>query len=375
VTADSDPWYELAACGLLLTDEDGGILQANALFCHALGYNDLPQQGVATFQSLLTGSGKIVYQTHMQPLVQQQGAVAEIKFDFLHRDGPTVVMVVNARKVTLADGGVAHSIAAFVAADRERHEQALLKARTEAEQLLRERTDLQREASERGLFAEQLIGIVSHDLRNPLTAIRIGTEMLVMNESDPAQLRLSRRINLAVDRALSLVEDMLDFTLTKTGRSLDIERNPIDLHQVIAIGIDELRLSFPAIVLEHRQQGDGAVQADAGRLVRVLGNLVANAARYGDARRPITVSTSVSGDAALLEVHNFGTPIEPALLPHLFQAMSRGAGVHGGGVGLGLYIVSQVAQAHGGRPTASSSEAHGTRMGIEFPVRPASAAA
>jgi sigma-B regulation protein RsbU (phosphoserine phosphatase) len=248
VTADSDPWYELAACGLLLTDEDGGILQANALFCHALGYNDLPQQGVATFQSLLTGSGKIVYQTHMQPLMQQQGAVAEIKFDFLHRDGPTVVMVVNARKVTLADGGVAHSIAAFVAADRERHEQALLKARTEAEQLLRERTDLQREASERGLFAEQLIGIVSHDLRNPLTAIRIGTEMLVMNESDPAQLRLSRRINLAVDRALSLVEDMLDFTLTKTGRSLDIERNPIDLHQVIAIGIDELRLSFPATV-------------------------------------------------------------------------------------------------------------------------------
>jgi len=374
VTAPSDAWFEQAACGLLLTDEHGAILQANTLFCRALGRETLPDEGAATFQDLLGIGGRIFHQTHWQPLMQLQGTVSEIKFDLLHRDGHRVAMVVNARVVVLADGRRGHSIAAFVAADRDRYEQALLKARSEAEQLLRERTALQQEASERGLFAEQLIGIVSHDLRNPLTAIRIGTEMLVTDQDDPGQLRLSGRINQAVDRALSLVEDMLDFTLTKTGRSLDIDRVPIDLHQVIDVGIDELRLSFPAIELVHHPAGDGAVEADGNRLLRVLGNLVANAARYGDAAQPITVYTSVIGDTTSLEVHNAGRPIDPALLPQLFQAMSRGASVHGGGVGLGLYIVSQIALAHGGHPTVSSSEAQGTRMGIAFPVRPAPAA-
>lgn len=366
-----DDLFDAAACGLLITDKDGVVLKSNAAFCHALGRESTAVDGRVSFQSLLTVGGRMFHQTHWSPLMQLQGAVAEVKLDFLHQDGRKVPMVVNARVITLADGRPAHSIAAFVATDRDRYEQALLSARAEATALLHERTVLQQGASERSQFAEQLIGIVSHDLRNPLTAIRMGTELLVAVGADARQLRISERINQSVDRALSLVEDLLDFTLTKTGRPLDLTLVGMDLQQVVATGVEELRWAFPAVSLAHVHAGDGSVEGDPERLVRVLGNLVANAARYGDSTRPITVFTSINEGTASLRVHNFGTPIDPLLLPRLFEPMTRGTTAHGAGVGLGLYIVSQIARAHGGQPRVSSSAGEGTHIGIDFPVHPA----
>lgn len=370
-TEPADDWCDLAPCGLMLTDSSGTILRANAQFCQSLGYRALPQPGAPTFQSLLSMGGRMFHQTHWQPLLEMQSAVMEVKFDFLHVEGHRVPMVINARVLTLESGQVVHSIAAFAATDRDRYEQALLKAKSEAESLLRERTDLEQQASERSLFAEQLIGIVSHDMRNPLTAIRMGTEMLVMKDSDPGQLKIAERINQSVDRALALIEDMLDFTLTKTGRSLDVERVAIDLHDVADAAIEELRWSFPRITLTHVSEGDGLVWGDSSRLTRVIGNLVANAYRYGDSSHPVTVTTRVHGGRVRLDVHNMGPPIAPSLIPLLFKAMSRGSSSHGGGVGLGLYIVSQIAAAHDGTPYITSTAEDGTRIGIEFPLKPA----
>lgn len=364
-----------AACGLLLTDASGTILRANRTFCAWLGQDAASLEGAMQFQHLLTVGARIFYQTHWLPLMQLQGAVAEIKLDFKHRLGEKIPMLVNARTIALPNGRICHTISTSVASDRDRYERELLKARSDAEQLLRERTALQEEANERGLFAEQLIGIVSHDLRNPLTAIRIGTEMLVMDDRDPRRLKMSDRIQQSVDRALLLVEDLLDFTLAKTGRELPMRRTPIDLHHVVAAGVDELRLAFPEVTLEHHTAGTGAMFADADRLVRVLGNLVANAVRYGEHNTPIKVESSVKGRLARLEVVNAGTPIPDALMPRLFQAMTRGTGHHGGGVGLGLYIVNQIALGHGGNAFALSDHASGTRMGIEFPAHESAALA
>lgn len=135
--------------------------------------------------------------------------------------------------------------------------------RREAQELLRERTALQEAASERSLFAEQLIGIVSHDMRNPLSAIRMGVDMLAMGSQDAAQSRIAERINKSVDRALLLVEDLLDFTLTKTGRSLEVDLSEIDLHEVVGAGLEELQLAFPKLQLRHESLGGGALR---GRL-------------------------------------------------------------------------------------------------------------
>lgn len=372
MSASTVDWQQLAACCLVLTDEQGRFIQANEHFLHALGLssNDILERRLS---DLLTVGGRIFHQTHWLPLMQMQGGVSEIKLDFVRHDGQRVPMVVNARAVTLPDGRVGHSIAAFLATDRSRFEQALVAARREAQELLRERTALQEEASERSLFAEQLIGIVSHDMRNPLSAIRMGVDMLAMGSHDAAQNRIAERINKSVDRALLLVEDLLDFTLTKTGRSLEVVLADIDLHQVAATGLEELQLAFPKLQLRHESSGDGRVKGSSERLVRVVGNLVANAARYGDNQKPVTVRTLVSDTEAYLDVHNFGPPIDPLLLPIMFQAMTRGVSANAGGVGLGLYIVSQIAIAHGGHASVSSSEANGTRIGIQFPICPGSA--
>ncbi|SEL57098.1 sigma-B regulation protein RsbU (phosphoserine phosphatase) [Pseudoxanthomonas sp. GM95] len=362
-----------AACGLVLTDARGMILRINGTFCDWLGYEAGALEGTKRFQELLTVGARIFHQTHWLPLMQLQHSVAEIKLDFQHREGRKVPMLVNARTLVLADGQICHSISASVATDRDRYERELVKARASAEELLLERTQLQAEADQRSLFAEQLIGIVSHDLRNPLTAIRMGTEMLVLDDVDPKRLRLSERINQSVDRALLLVEDLLDFTLTKTGREMAMNRHDVDFHHVIATGVDELRLAFRGIAIEHRSEGEAAVSADAERLVRVLGNLVANAARYGDNRAGITVRSVIDGETARLTVENSGEPIPESLMPSLFQAMTRGSTHHGGGVGLGLYIVSVIASGHGGTTLVASDSVSGTRVGIEFPIQPATA--
>lgn len=368
-----DLLYEGAACGLLLTDADGTILRVNRTLCSWLGYEAQALEGAKRFQDLLTVGAKIFHQTHWHPLMQLQGSVAEVKLDFRHGTGQKVPMLVNARTLVLPDARVCHSISASVASDRDRYERELVKARSDAEELLHERTRLQEEASERGLFAEQLIGIVSHDLRNPLTAIRIGTEMLVMDDEDPKRLKMSDRIQRSVDRALLLIEDLLDFTLAKTGRELPTQRSPINFHNVIATGVDELRLAFPEAKINHQITGPAAIEADGERLIRVLGNLVANAARYGDNRAPIKVESAVVGNMARLEVKNSGAPIPSDLIPHLFQAMTRGSLHHGGGVGLGLYIVNQIALSHGGKPFVASDSELGTRLGIEFPIHAATA--
>lgn len=361
--------FDQAACGLLLTRVDGSIERANATFCGWLGLDPATIAQQTKFQELLTIGSRVFHQTHWFPLMKLQGGVAEVKLDFRHRDGHKVPMLVNATVVTSANGQTVHSIAAFRTTDRDLYEQELVRTKAEALELLRQRMVLQQDADERSHFAEQLIGIVSHDLRNPLTAIRLGAQMLVIDDEDPRRLRLSMRINQSVDRAMSLVEDLLDFTLTKTGRTLVLDAAPIDLHAVTAIAIEELRMVFPDVTITHRQQGPGMVEGDAERLTRVLGNLVANAARYGDTAHPVVVTSRVEAGVAGFHVLNQGTPIDPVVMPTLFQAMTRGDVRHGGGVGLGLYIVQQIALAHGGRAIAASDAVNGTCMGIEFPAR------
>ncbi|WP_211368390.1 PAS domain-containing sensor histidine kinase [Pseudoxanthomonas gei] len=362
--------YEGAACGLLLTELDGSIVQANQTFCQWLGYPASELAG-KRFPGLLSVGARMFHQTHWLPLMRLQGSVSEVKMDFRHRDGHKVPMVVNARMHEAASGRSYHALAAFMATDRDRYERELIRARAEAEELLQQRTALQEEARDRGLFAEQMIGIVSHDLRNPLTAIRVGAEMLGLDETDPKRLRLANRINQSVDRALNLIADLLDFTLTRSGRPLAISRRRTRLHEVIAGGIDELRLSFPSLAIVHKRRGSGMVDGDRQRLLQVLGNLVANAERYGDRTRTVTVTSSIADGMASLTVHNHGPSINAAVLPTLFMAMTRGSHAHdaGGGVGLGLYIVSEIAKEHGGKAIVASDPQAGTSIGIEFPVR------
>lgn len=349
-----------AACGLLQTSDDGTFLRVNRTFCQWLGRSADELVGRLRFQDLLTAGGRIFHQTHWSPLLRMQGTVSEVKLELVHGDGTLVPMVVNAIRHE-HHGELVHEVAAYVARDRDKYERELLAARKEA-------TRLHAEAKDRALLAEQLIGIVSHDLRNPVAAIVLTTELLAHEPLSPEQERAAAGILRAAERATGLIRDLLDFTQVRLGAGLRFTPAACDLHELVGEAIDELRLAYPGRTLRHVHTGDGRCTADASRLTQLVGNLVSNAMSYGRPETPVTVTTHGERDALTLAVHNEGEAIPPALLPSLFEPMTRGTNEsRGRSVGLGLFIVREIAKAHGGAVDVRSSEGEGTTFTMTLP--------
>jgi sigma-B regulation protein RsbU (phosphoserine phosphatase) len=225
-------------------------------------------------------------------------------------------------------------------------------------------------AEDRARFAEQMIGIVSHDLRTPLTAIKMGVHMLGKEElATPKRERIAEHMDKSTDRARRLVEDLLDFTQAKIGSGLKMDLRPVDVHTVVGDAVGELRLAFPGRTIEHLKYGEGRASADPDRLTQLLGNLVGNAMAYGAEEHAVTVTSGTTADTFAIEVHNMGAPIPPDLLPTLFEPMTRGTVVGGESrsVGLGLFIVREIVRAHRGEVTATSSFEAGTTFRATFP--------
>ena len=367
--------YEDAPCGLLVTNPDGLITCVNRTFCDWVGRPADDVIGQVKMQDLLTMGGRIFHQTHWAPLLQMQGSVAEVKLETVHRDGRRMPMVWNAVR-RLRSGVVTYELAVFIAEDRHKYEHELLLARRRAEELLSKEQEAQRDlllaqaerdrqravAEDRALFAEQMMAIVSHDLRNPLSVIRMGTHVIGKATLTEAQQRTVERLANAERRATRLIADLLDFSQARIGSGLQIQTSAVDLHALIEEALEDLRAAHPDVILEHRSIGDGACAASGDRLVQMLGNLVSNAIAYGAAHRPITVTSAIDDATFTLAVHNEGAAIDSSLLPKLFDPMTRGEDAKDAGhsVGLGLYIVRSIAEAHRGHVVVRSNELDGT---------------
>ena len=372
--------FDSAACALVVTAEDGTILQANARFSDWLGFS-LSELCSRRFQDLLTMGGRIFHQTHLAPMLRMHGSVTEVKLDMLHRDGHKVTVLLNGNKREQADA-VVYDLALFGTTDRDKYERELLNARNLAEALLQEKTateaalhQAQAELKEayaisqrRALFAEQMVAIVSHDLKNPLTAIRLASDFLSRGERTAKERQLLGQIGLSSERAQRMIADLLDFTQARVGHGITIKAAPLALHQVIAHAVDELRVAFPKATLVHHAEGQGDACLDADRVQQIIGNLVANSVAYGDLQRPITITSRLGGGACEVAVHNDGAVIPEALLAVLFEPMTRGTdqGSEVRSVGLGLYIVRELAKVHGGDVAVRSCATGGTTFTVTF---------
>jgi len=349
-------------CGVMRMDDSGRILGANRTFCDWIGYPCADLVGHMKFQDLMTVGARIFHHTHWAPLLRLQGSVSEVKLDLRCRSGTTLPVVVNAVRRE-ADGVAFNDVALFVARDRDTYEQELVRAKAEQEKLTAESRD-------RALFAEQMMGIVSHDLRNPLSTI--GTAAYVLSRDDSATDRAAMvgAIKRATERASRLIVDLLDFTQARLGQGLSVNIVPgVELHALCDGVIADLRIAFPKADIRHVAIGPAAVTADADRLAQALGNLIANAITYGDVAAPITVTSEVGDSAARLAVHNRGAPIAPGMLARIFQPMTRGSDAPGAGrsVGLGLFIVSEIARAHRGGIAVASTQEDGTLFTLSIP--------
>ena len=367
--------YDAAPCGLLLATADGHLLHANTTLCQWLRLSREELVGKARLQDLLTMGGRIFWQTHLQPLLRMQSSVAEVKLEFKRRDDTLLPMMVNIAERAW-NGQTLLQMAVFVAEDRHKYERELLLQRKRAEELAAQHARDQdalnaarAEAEERSRFAEQLVGVVSHDIRNPLSVIHMSAVVLERGVGPEQQKAAIARVSRAVQRAQHLIGDLLDFSQARLGGGLTIRTARVDVHQALADAVAELQVAFPQCKLRHEHAGPGDCEADADRLVQAVGNLVANAATHGAPQLPVVVRSEADERAMRISVQNHGRPIPPELMPRLFEPMVRGAAASAQGVGLGLYIVRAIARAHDGEVSATSNAQDGTCFAIEFPRR------
>jgi PAS domain S-box-containing protein len=231
---------------------------------------------------------------------------------------------------------------------------------------------VQEELSQAVVFREQMMGVLGHDLRNPLAGVRALASMLSRRHDLPERARQSvSEIERAGGRMLEMIATLLDFTEGRFTGRLPIAPVPIDIHDVCRGVVDELLAADPDRTVELDLEGDGHGTWDPARMAQVVSNLVSNALKHGARHGTVRLSTGGAGEEVVLKVTNQGPPIPPALLAVLFEPFCRGPappdGSHSRGLGLGLYIARQIVDAHGGQISVESTAADGTTFTVRLP--------
>ena len=214
--------------------------------------------------------------------------------------------------------------------------------------------------SERGTseLREQFIAVLGHDLRTPLGALQNGIALLRLKHPDPDCLPLLQRMQRSVGRMNALVDDMVDFARGRMGGGMTLElRDEHAMAPQFGQVVDELRELHPGHAIVARIQPGVRLVCDAGRLCQLLSNLLKNAIVHGDAGAPVTVNIGSIEGRFIMEVGNRGPALSAELIAQLFKPFWRApsSGPHEG-LGLGLYIVSEIARAHGGRMDVSTQD-------------------
>ena len=214
------------------------------------------------------------------------------------------------------------------------------------------------------------LGVLGHDMRSPLSAIMMLSTLLLRDEAlSPTSAESARRIRSSGSRLTQMLDDLLDFTRTRLGRTLPAKLREGNLGETVSQVVDELRAHHSDVTFNFEATGDLHGRWDFDRLAQVVSNLGGNAVQHGDRTRPVDIRLSGTGDPIVLTVHNCGVPIKPAVLARIFDPLTRGQESQKnerGSVGLGLYICEQIAVAHGGSIEVVSNDS-GTTFKVLIP--------
>lgn len=216
-------------------------------------------------------------------------------------------------------------------------------------------------------FRERFMGMLAHDLRQPLNAILMASSnILGQVAASPLHRILQIQMRAAV-RMKVMIAELLDFTRIRPETGMPIQRAATDLGVIAAAILEEVQAAHAGHHFDFEVVGGCVGSWDRDRLAQVCSNLLGNAIEHGEAGAPVLVRIDGS-DPELVElsVSNVGKPIEPELLEQLFLPFRRAHDKPRGGVGLGLYIVEQIVSAHGGSISATS-DADATRFVVHLP--------
>jgi len=216
---------------------------------------------------------------------------------------------------------------------------------------------------------EQFIAVLGHDLRNPLNAVRGGAELLQLMPLDEKAAPVVALIQRSAARMGGLIDNVLDFARGRLGGGLSVRRvaDP-GLATVLEQVIAEVRTAWPGRAVLSEVALERVVNCDGARVAQMFSNLLANALTHGSGESPVRVSARSDDSGFELSVTNHGTPIPPETLGRLFRPFSRASDrPDRQGLGLGLYIASEIARAHGGTLEVESNEER-TRFTFRMPA-------
>ena len=218
---------------------------------------------------------------------------------------------------------------------------------------------------------DDVLAIVSHDLRNPIHTISMSAALLQDLYPDPQEM-LTRQlavIRRASRRANALIQDLLDVSRIESG-TLAVERGPLDAHSLVDDVVVELRpiAEEKKVVLEGKWTGEPAqVPGDRDRLIQAFSNLIGNAVKFTPPGGRIEMGGSVVDGTVEYRIHDTGAGIPAEHLPHLFDRFWQAKRTGRAGAGLGLFITHGIVEAHGGTLTVESSEGQGSTFIVSLP--------
>lgn len=348
--------YEEAPCGFLSAVPDGTLVRVNRWITERLGRPREALVGKVRLQELFAIGGRIYWETHVQPLLRMQGFVEEIALELVgfERSVPVLLNAVLHRDEEGEPLGLRATL--LDVTERRRYERELVAARDAAEQAARAKGTL--------------VSMVSHDLRNPLSAVVTATELLGRTSLDETQIRYLRVIERAARTMVTLLDDVLVLGRIDAGHAR-IEAKPFDMRGLIHELATEHGLVAERkgleLVIDISEEVAARVVGDSIKIGRVLSNLIGNAVKFTEQGRVVVSASVVRSDAQdvtlALEVRDTGIGIDQKQLARIFDDFAQGSaeiGARHGGSGLGLGICKRLLTLHGSELKVSSRPGQGS---------------
>jgi signal transduction histidine kinase len=217
-------------------------------------------------------------------------------------------------------------------------------------------------------YRDRFLGILGHDLRNPINSISVGATLLAKQGLDGSQQDTVARILRSARRLDRMVTDILDFARGRLGSPMPLTLAPANLATLVSELIDEVRSTHVGVEIRFDSDGDLSGNYDAERIKQMTSNLLVNAIQHGSGKL-VTVTALGEHDSVLLKVHNEGTPIAGEMIATIFDPLVQGGDPNQNrtGLGFGLFIVKEIVAAHTGTVTVDSTQEGGTTFSVRLP--------
>ncbi|MFB9244199.1 sensor histidine kinase, partial [Massilia antarctica] len=221
------------------------------------------------------------------------------------------------------------------------------------------------------------LAILGHDVRNPLGAISMGTQLIMQDTALPVRhLKVAAQIFRSTQRVVDIVSDLLDYSTSHLGGGIPVTLAEFDLSLASRSAVQEMQLFHPTRDFALEIDENISVTWDQARMSQALSNLIANAVQHGSGATPILIKISQAGNDVVIVVRNAGEKISLTKLRAMFnpsqsfaiKSTSERSASQTGNLGLGLYITHEIVSAHGGEIRVTSTESEGTTMTLKIPM-------